>query len=144
MDKWDGYAYKVDIPARTRIHAVIHVSLLKPYKEARTITGKAPPPPVPRDPVLGQPDAASTDAQEDILYHIDKFIDSRWFGKPGDRVVKYRVRWLGYKPAEDTWQTIEKSGWPATPAVLQAYRTFHDAHPRKAADPRVVDAITRL
>ena len=138
-DVWDGHAYKLDIPIRTRIHGVIHVSLLKPYKEARTI-------PPPRDPILGQPDAASTDAPQDILYHIDKFIDSRWFGKPGDpnRAVKYRVRWLGYKAAEDTWQTIEESGWPATPAVLQAYRTFHDAHPRKATDLRVVDAINRL
>ena len=34
MDKWDGHAYKVDIPARTRIHVVIHVSLLKPYRDA--------------------------------------------------------------------------------------------------------------
>ena len=29
-DKWDGHAYELDIPARTRIHKVIHVSLLKP------------------------------------------------------------------------------------------------------------------
>ena len=30
-DRWDGYAYKLDIPIRTRIHRVIHVSLLKPF-----------------------------------------------------------------------------------------------------------------
>ena len=59
-------------------------------------------------------------------------------------MVKYSVRWLGYKAAEDTWQTIEESGWPAIPAVLQAYQTFHDTHPRKATDPRVIDAITQL
>ena len=45
------------------------------------------------------------------------------------------------KPAEDTWQTIEESGWPATSAIFQAYKAFHNAHPRKAADLRVVDAI---
>ena len=60
------------------------------------------PPLVLTDPVLGQPDATTTDAQEDILFHIDKFIDSRWFGRGPDRVVKYRVRWLGYKAVEDT------------------------------------------
>ena len=41
-DRWDGYAYKVDIPARTRIHRVIHVSLLKPYKDARSIPPLVP------------------------------------------------------------------------------------------------------
>ena len=125
-----------DIPARTRIHRVIHVSLLKPYRardaQSASTTSDAynAPPPVPRDPVLGQPDAASTDTQEDILFHVERFIDSRWFGKATNRVVKYRVRWQGYKPAEDTWQTIEESGWPASPDILQAYRAFHDAYPR--------------
>ena len=143
MDKWDGYAYKVDVPARTRIHGVIHVSLLKPYRDARSTTTTSASPTI-RDPVLGKADAATTDTQEDILFHIERFIDARWFGKPGNRMVKYRVRWLGYKAAEDTWQTIEESGWPATSAILQAYRAFHNAHPRKAADPQVVEAISRL
>ena len=113
MDRWDGHAYKVDISARTRIYEVIHVSLLKSYQDVR-------PPTTPWDPVLGQPDTVTTDTQEDILFHIDKFIDSQWFGKAPNRVVKYRVRCLGYKATEDTWQTIEESGWPAIPAVLQA------------------------
>ena len=30
-ERWDGYAYTLDIPIRTRIHRVIHVSLLTPY-----------------------------------------------------------------------------------------------------------------
>ena len=154
MDKWDGHAYKMDIPARTPIPAVVHVSLLKPYRDARTagsagstagstagLTAAAPP--VLRDPVLGQPDATSTDVPEDILFHIAKFTDSGWFGKPKERVVKYQVRWPNYKAAENTCQTIEESGWPATAAILQAYRTFHDAHSRKAIDPRIMEAITR-
>lgn len=49
-----------------------------------------------------------------------------------------------YKAAEDTWQTIEESGWPATSTILQAYKAFHNGHPPKAADPRVVDAIAGL
>ena len=54
------------------------------------------------------------------------------------------MRWHGYSPAEDTWQTIEETGWPATKEVLQAYRAYHDTHPRKAADPRVIEAINEL
>ena len=51
---------------------------------------------------------------------------------------------IGPPLQEDTWQTIEESGWPAIPAILHAYRTFHDSHPRKATYPRVMEAITRL
>ena len=72
-------------------------------------------------------------------------MDSRWFGSGGtNRVVKYRVRWEGYRAADDTWQSVEETGWPASPAILEAYRTYHDTHPRKAADPRVVEAIGAL
>ena len=46
-----------------------------------------------------------------------------------------------YSPAEDTWQTIEESGWPTTPDILKAYRVFHGAHPRKAADLQIIEAI---
>ena len=134
-DKWDGHAYELDIPVRTRIHNVIHTSLLKPFK-LRPIHDSHPL----RDPVIGKPDAIQTDCEEDMVYHIEQFVDSRWFGR-NDRHVKYRVRWLGYKPFEDTWQSIEETGWPASSAILQAYKCFHDGHPHKAADPRIVTAI---
>ena len=45
------------------------------------------------------------DPPEDMLFHIEKFVDSKWFGSPRERMVKYRVRWQGYKPAGDTWQS---------------------------------------
>ena len=98
-DRWDGYAYKLDIPIRVRIHRVIHVSLLKPYQDApiRTRTAR------PRDPILGQ-----SDAIKDILFHIEGFVDSKWFGSPRERIVKYGVRRQGYQPAEDT-ATRQKS-----------------------------------
>ena len=81
------------------------------------------------------------DEPEDTLFNIEKFVDSRWFGIGPDRVVKYRVRWLGYKPADDTWQSIEETGWPPIMDILQAYNSFHDAYPRKATDARVTEAI---
>ena len=136
-DKWDGHAYELDIPTMTRIHKVIHVSLLKPF---RTRSSAMPIPAALSDSVLGQPDATPVDAQDDIQYRVQKFVDSRMFPSG----VKYQVRWLGYKLAEDTWQTVDESGWPATPALLAGYRAFHDANPRKAADPRVLEAIAAM
>ena len=134
-DKWDGHAYELDIPAMTRIHKVIHVSLLKPYH-----TRSAPPLAAPVDPVLGQPDSQDVDTPDDIQYRVEKFVNSPRFPSG----VKYQLRWLGYKAAADIWQTVEESGWPATPALLAGYRAFHDANPRKAADPRVLEAIAAM
>ena len=106
-DRWKGHAYGLDIPARTRIHPVIHVSLLKPYRDCLQVA-----PIRQRDPMLGTKDAASVDQGEDILFHIKEFVDSRWFGTGSGRIVKYRVRWHGYEPADDTWQTIDLAGPP--------------------------------
>ena len=134
-DKWDGHAYELDIPAMTHIHKVIYVSLLKPYH-----TRSAPPLATPVDLVLGQPDLQDVDTPDNIQYRVEKFVDSRWFPSG----VKYQVRWLCYKAAADTWQTVEESGWPATLALLAGYRAFHDANPRKAADSRVLEAIASM
>ena len=81
------------------------------------------------------------DPPEDILFHIEKFVDSKWFGSPRERMVKYRVRWQGYKTGEDTWQSKEETGWLASGPVLQAYREGHYAYPRNVADPQVMEAI---
>ena len=116
---------------------MIHVSLLKPHADRRE-----PPAPRQRDPVIAEDGIdQEQDAPEDHLFHIERFIDSQWFGIAPNRVVKYRVRWQDYKPTDDTWQTIEESGWPAAADVLQAYRTFHDTYRRKVADPQVVEAL---
>ena len=113
------------------------MSLIKPYYES--FSQQAPT--RQQDPVLGATDAASEVQAEDILFHIEEFVDSRWFGIGSGRVVKYRVRSVGYQPSDDTWQTIDESGWPASPAVLQRYRNFHDKYPGKVSDPRVIEAI---
>ena len=112
-DRWNGYAYKLDIPIRTRIRRVIHVSLLKLYRDAPFREAPIRSTPL-KDPVLGQSDTMIIDPSEDILFHIEKFVDLKWFGSPRERMVKYRVRWEGYKPAEDTWQSKEETKWPGS------------------------------
>ena len=73
-DRWDGYAYKLDIPIRTRIHRVIHVSLLKAYRDAPFQEAPIRSTPL-KHPVLGQSDTMTIDPLEDILFHIENFVD---------------------------------------------------------------------
>ena len=81
MDRWDGHGYKLDIPIRTHIHRVIHVSLLKPYRDAPFRHALIRTTPL-KDPVLRQSDTMTIDPPEDIVFHIGKFVDSKWFGSP--------------------------------------------------------------
>ena len=73
-DRWNGYAYKLDIPIRTRIRRVIHVSLLKLFRDAPFREAPIRSTPL-KDPVLGQSETMIIDPPEDILIHMEKFVD---------------------------------------------------------------------
>ena len=79
-DRWDGHAYELDIPVCTHIHNVIHTSLPKPFKLRPTsvpLHDPRPHDPHPlRDPVIGKPDVTQTDCEKDMMYHIERFVDS--------------------------------------------------------------------
>ena len=77
-------AYKLDLPDTMAVHPVFHVSLLKKY----TGTGPVPPPP--------------TILQDGTVeYEVDAIVSHRHEG----RRRQYLVRWRGYTPEHDTWES---------------------------------------
>ncbi|QRW23528.1 hypothetical protein RhiXN_08564 [Rhizoctonia solani] len=71
-----------------KIHDVFHVSLLSAFKHNTEFDCTFTPLP----PVI------TAEGEEE--YQVDKFVD--WAAE--DRIRKYRVRWKGYAPHEDTWE----------------------------------------
>ena len=86
IDKKGTHAYKLEIPARMRLHHTIHVSLLKPYQGGRQM---------------------EIDEEDEPLYHVEQIINSRRFGSGNNSTVKYLVRWEGFGEEHDTWQPMD-------------------------------------
>ena len=110
-------AYRLELPKRIRMHNVIHVSLLKPYKPSRE----------------GREWRLEDIAEkgEEIEYDVEAIIDSR---KRRGGVV-YRTRWLDCTEEEDTWEPLDNlKGSEETEALL---RQFHERNPNKPRDPRI-------
>ena len=88
LDLIGKQAYRLDIPKSwKRVHPVFHVSLLEPY-HSRPEAGQ---PTVP-EPVL------LSDGEE---WEVEKILDERT--RKGKK--QYLVRWLGFGPMEDSWQS---------------------------------------
>ena len=91
-------AYRLELPARWKhVHPVFHVSLLRPWR------GKTPalPPPVLVD-----------GAEEYEVSHVISHEDTR-------RGRRYRVRWKGFGPEEDS--VLWEEDLSNAPEVLKAY-----------------------
>ena len=88
LDLVGKQAYRLDIPKSwKRVHPVFHVSLLEPY-HGRPGAGQ----PTAPEPVL-LPDGEEWEVEKILDEHIRK----------GKR--QYLVRWLGFGPMEDLWQS---------------------------------------
>ena len=110
-----SYAYRVKLPQRMRMHNVIHVSLLKPYKGERTEGWRLQ-------------DAPETAVEQ---YQAQAILDSK---KQRGGVV-YRIRWVGYEEEEDTWESWESlQGAKDTEELVTQ---FHRRLPSKPRDGRV-------
>ncbi len=84
--------YQLSIPQQWKIHNVFHAALLTPYKEMeehRPNYHKPPP-----DVIEGE-----------LEWEVEQITGARCFGQ--SRRLQYRVRWVGYSNAHDTWETVD-------------------------------------
>ena len=103
-------AYKLELPRRMKqIHPVFHVSLLEPYRENQW-EGRVQPAPPPEE------------IEGELEYEVKEIVDSKIVrGK-----LKYLVDWVGYRPKERTWESVE-----AVENAQEEVVAFHQAHPNR-------------
>jgi hypothetical protein len=100
-------AYELKLPAGYKIHPVFHVSLLEPYHQGDN----------------AEPTPPAIEIDGDPEWEVEAVIGHRQRrGK-----TEYLVRWKGYAPAEDTWQSAQDL--VNAPEALRTYRD--NAYPRK-------------
>ena len=106
-------AFRLQLPATTRLHPVFHVSLLEPYV-ANTFSGRVVPPPL----------SVLVDGFEE--FHIHAVLDSRF----RRRKLWYLVEWEGYSAEHNTWVPVRNVH------AEEAVAAYHFKYPGRAGDPQ--------
>ncbi len=102
--------FRLQLPARYRIHPSFHVSLLKPVSPSVTESEEPAVPPPPE--VIEEP----------LVYRVQDILDSR---RRGGR-LEYLIDWEGYGPEERSWVARDDV---LDPSLLAEFHQNHPDHP---------------
>ena len=101
-------AVELRLPHSMRIHPVVNISHVKPYRDR-----------LPGQPVTAPgPSNVMEDREEE--YEVEHIVDSRYKGKR----LEYLVHWKGWSKTDRMWEPVSNLGNAAG-----AVRDFHAAHP---------------
>lgn len=89
-------AYELELPPQFKIHPVINISRLKPYREPQSLFPLRPPSHVRPPPVITE--------QGTIEYTVEAILAKAGRG----RNLKYLIKWLGYPHEDSTWESAEQ------------------------------------
>ena len=123
-------AYELELPANLRIHPVINVSQLKPYRDG---TGEFPFRPQPID----RPDPEALDAFGQPIHEVERVLEHRGSG----RTLQYLVLWRGYPVEEATWEPA--ANLTSAPDAIRAYKNLQKASGTPRAQERQVQVQRR-
>ena len=116
-------AVELRLPCSMRIHPVVNVSRVKPYRKR-----------LPGQPVTA-PGPSNVTEDRDEEYEVKSIIDSRYKG----RRLEYLVQWKGWSATDRTWEPVSNLGNAA-----EAVRDFHAAHPAAPSRLRSISPFTFL
>jgi hypothetical protein len=92
--------YKLDLPPRSRLHPVFHVSKLRRHVSRDPEQFIAPEPTVTdQTPLI--PDSPEYYHEE---YEVEKIVRHK---KLADGLLRFLIKWIGYPHSANTWQTAE-------------------------------------
>ena len=81
-------AVELKLPCSMKIHPVVNISRVKPYKER--LLGQP----------LQKPGPVTVTEDRDVEYEVDYIVDSCWNGKR----LEYLVHWSGFSDKDRTWE----------------------------------------
>jgi hypothetical protein len=118
-------AVKLKLPAQWKIHPVVHVSNVIPWRDCDVYPNRIDPPP---DPVV-------LDGEE--FFHVEAVRDHEW--RPGG--LYYLVKWRGYPEEENTWEPAVRllEDCEELPQLVERYRVARQLKKgfEQVAPPRV-------
>ena len=108
-------ALELRLPRSMKIHPVVNISRIKPYKEH--LEGQ---------PTF-KPGPVQVTEDREIEFEVESIIDSRWKG----RHLEYLVHWKGYSEEDYTWEPKGN--------LTNASEAIQDFHRSKPNAPRILN-----
>lgn len=105
-------AVKLRLPSSMRIHPVVNVSRLKPYKDR--LPGQS----------TFRPGPVLVTEDRDDEYEVDYIVDSRYKG----RCLEFLVHWKGYDETDQTWEP--KANLTHAKDAISDFHMKHPSAPR--------------
>lgn len=115
LEKVSSVNYRLQLPKKSRLHPVFHISLLEPAKGNASV-------------------AADTELQpvnDTVEYEVETILDRRLVGRQEQLLIK----WKGYEPTDNTWEPVKNLNCPD---LLKEFRQRHPiaAKPKETGPQR--------